>query len=198
MIRLIFVFFVTTSFLNAEEPINYIKHRTWYSGFMGLDDYFLIRKIKYNQENWYIMNPATLVKHNNNIIKDKTFYETLLADDSRTMLSINEEDLSECLKSSNNKVRTFFPTIFTPENIEMNTEDYKDVFKCFCKAKPDKLNEHGFLYRIDPIKIFGLEFDIIGNKLNILYCRNGDVTEEGFIEQLPAQQIAKFFNKVRW
>ena len=198
MIRLFFVLFVTISSLNAEEPINYIKYRTWYSGIMGLDNYFLIRKIKYKQENWYIMNPAKIVEHNNKTIKDNTFSETFLADDSRTILSINEDDLSDCLKDSNNKVKMFFHAISNPENLEINTEEYKDVFKCFCKARPEQLNEHGFLYRIDPIKIFGVKFEIIGNTLSILYCRNGEATEERFVEQLPAQQVAKFFNKVRW
>ncbi|MCX6112277.1 MAG: hypothetical protein NTY22_03190 [Proteobacteria bacterium] len=137
MIKLFLILFIIIPFVHAEEPINYIKYRNWYSGYCGLDDYFLVRKIKYNQDYWYIMNPAEIKTSDGKVARSGVI-EKLLADDSKTMFSIKEEDLSACLSSTENKVSTFFPPICEPEVFKMTTEEYKNVFRCLCKAKPDE------------------------------------------------------------
>ena len=190
MIKLLLILLTTMPYAHAEEPVNYIKHRTWYSGLMGLDDYFLIRKIKYSQDYYYIMNPAEMETSDGKAVHSGVV-DNLLADNSKTLFSIKEEELSACLNDTENKVSMFFPSISEPKALEMTTEEHKNVFKCFCKVRPDKLDEHGLLYKIE--KKF-LDVDYV----YILYCRKGQTTEEEFLDEIPIAQIAKFKKKIRW
>ncbi len=193
MIKLFFALFVIIPFLHAEEdPVNYIKCRR---GAFSSSDYFLMKEVTDKQDTWYVMN-STKTDPEEAKTNISSSSPDMLPDIKSIILSIEKEDLSSCLENQENKVSTYFPSNLKLYASEINKPTDNNVFKCFCKAKPKMLNECGFLYRRDPYKI--LRIPTGGDYLNILYCRNGETTDERILDQMPFQQIAKFNKKIVW
>ena len=179
MIKLILIFFTIIPFVHADDFRPFIKCR---KGFLSDSDFFLMKEVTDKQNTqWYTVNTATLTKE-----KDTTTLVSL-RDDNKTVLSVKKDNISSC---SEKAVSTYFPS-----NSKFNStaiENPNNAFRCFCKDKPKMLDGCGFLHSIDEIPVVG------GYYLNILYCRNGETTEERVIDQTPAYEIAKLLQRIKW
>ena len=179
MIKLFIIFLTVMPFAHADNFTPFIKCR---KGFFSDSDYFLMKQIKDRQETqWYIVNTATLTKDND------TTTLVSLQDDTKTVLSAKKDDISSC---SEKAVSTYFPSNLKFHTVAMDNPN--DVFRCFCKNKPEMFDGCGFLHSVDEIPVAS------GYYLNILYCRKGETTEERILDQTPAYEIAKFFKGIKW